>query len=102
MIEVCSAYDDTIKVAASKLLENHLTKENAFDIISFCNLHSLVEALKMCQIFIAQNFEMDYLLKQGLQEKGIDKQLALEILQIKNESKKRKCQWCHRLTINQL
>jgi len=44
MIEVCGAYDDTIKVAASELLENHLTKENVFEMIGFCNLHSLVKA----------------------------------------------------------
>merc|ERR1712126_193637 len=57
----------------------------AFEMVGFCNLHSLDKALKICQILIAQNFEMDYLLKEGLHKTGIDKKSALEILQMKIE-----------------
>ena len=87
-IEVCGVYDEAIKAAAGELIERHLMKENAFEMVSFCQLHNMKKAVQKCKSYIVNNFENDDILDIGLSDKGIDRLLLREIVGMKAEKTK--------------
>ena len=87
-IEVCGVYDETVKAAAGELIERHLMKENAFEMVRFCQLHNMKKAVQKCKSYIVNNFENDDILDIGLSDKGIDRVLLREIVGMKAEKTK--------------
>ena len=91
LIEGCGHCDESIKIAAGDLMERHVTKDNVFGMINYCNKHQphMYSLLKICQSFIKDNFETDDILERGLEDgEDIDKHTVLEILKMK--AKKRR------------
>ena len=83
LVQIGGVYDRSIQDAAAEIMMKHLEKTNVFEILAFCKQNEAKRAVEVCRVFIAMNFDADYLLEVGHFDNNPE--TAVEILKVKGK-----------------